>query len=300
VPTDESTPIQVFFATHAGLPELTDDDRILASALARRGVLARAAAWDDPLVDWTAARAVILRSTWNYFLRRDDFLAWTERTAAHSIVHNSPSVIRWNSHKGYLAELASRGIPVIDTVLAPADASIDLASVARAHHWGEIVVKPAVSAAAHGTRRFHAHERAKAQAHLESLLASGDALIQPYMGPLEEQGELSMIFVAERFTHAVRRRSALARVDAMPKTAVAEAPTSAVHFAERAIEAGYGAMRRDAPNTSALYARVDLAEIGTDEYLLLELELIEPSLFFRHAPDAAERLAEAIVRGLSS
>jgi glutathione synthase/RimK-type ligase-like ATP-grasp enzyme len=285
----------VYFATYADQPEITDDDRVLAAALGRRGAAVRAAPWDDVSITWSEATAVIVRSTWNYHHRRAEFLSWTELVAEGTQLYNTPATIRWNSHKGYLAALAARDVPVIDTVFAEAGSATDVAAVATQHHWHDLVIKPAVSASAHETFRFRATEHDAAQAHLDRLLASGDAMLQPHLDVLGQRGELALMFIAGRFTHAVRRRSALAAEGSMPRSAPAEAAASAVGFAERVLQEAALLM---AANEMPLYARVDLAETPTKGHRLLELELIEPSLFFLHAPEAAESMADAITSRL--
>jgi hypothetical protein len=285
----------VYFATYADQPEITDDDRVLAAALGRHHATVRAAPWDDVSIAWNDARAVIVRSTWDYHHRRAEFLDWTERVASRTPLYNTPATIRWNSHKGYLAELAARDIPVIDTVFAEAGSATDVASVAAQHRWDDLVIKPAVSASAHETIRFRASERHAAQAHLDRLLARGDAMLQPHLDMLGQRGELALMFVAGRFTHAVRRRSALVSAASMPRSAPAAAPESAIGFAERVL---HEASMLTGTSETPLYARVDLAEAPAQAHRLLELELIEPSLFFLHAPEAAEAMAEAIASRL--
>ena len=288
---DAARPL-VLFATYSVQPELTEDDQLFARALERRGVTVRAAAWDDPAAAWNLAAAVVIRSTWNYHHHHEAFLAWVDRVAAITTLHNDARVVRWNSHKRYLADIARRGIPVIDTIFAEAGEGVDVSDVARAHGWSDIVVKPAVSASAHETRRFAADERSDAQAHLDRLGATRDVMVQPHLATLAEHGELSLLFARGRFTHAVRRRSALVDGHPMPKSAPAETPIAARRCAERALEAA-AALSGVMPN-ELLYSRVDLASTATGDYLLLELELIEPSLFLLHAPNAAEQFADGL------
>jgi len=283
----------VLFATYGAQPGLSEDDQHFARALERRGVQVCAAAWDDPAAAWSSAAAVVIRSTWDYHLRRAEFLAWVARVSAATTLYNDARAVRWNSHKSYLAEIARRGVPVIDTVFSSAGSNLDLTAIAREHGWRDIVVKPAVSASAHETRRFDVPDRAEGQAHLDRLLATRDVMVQPHLAPLAEQGELSLLFARGRFTHAVRRRSALVDGHVMPKSAAAEAPAAALECATRVLEAA-GTLTGVAPN-ELLYARVDLAATGSD-YLLLELELIEPSLFLVHAPNEAEAFAAALVK----
>lgn len=283
----------VLFATYGAQPGLTEDDQHFARALERRGVQVCAAAWDDPAAAWSSAAAVVIRSTWDYHLRRADFLTWVARVSAATTLYNDARAVRWNSHKSYLAEIARRGVPVIDTVFASVGSNLDLTAVAREHGWRDVVVKPAVSASAHETRRFDVPDRAEGQAHLDRLLATRDVMVQPHLAALAEQGELSLLFARGRFTHAVRRRSALVDGHVMPKSAPAEAPAAAIECAARVLEAA-GALTGVSPN-EMLYSRVDLAATGSD-CVLLELELIEPSLFLVHAPNEAEAFAAALVK----
>jgi hypothetical protein len=283
----------IYFATYSARAEATEDDSLFARALERRGARVRAAAWDDPAAAWSSAAAVIVRSTWDYHLRVREFLDWVDRVASATRMHNDARIIHWNAHKKYLGELSRRGVRVIDTVFADAGAGLDLASLDIVGEAEEVVVKPAVSASAHETRRFASHERGAAQAHLDRLLEHRDVMIQPHVAALAERGELSLMYARGVFSHAVRRRSALVDAGAMPKSAATSATSTARRFAEDVL--GTAADAVGVPPNDLLYARVDLAETSADEYLLLELELIEPSLFFAHAPEAADRFADAIL-----
>ena len=283
----------IIFATYQAQPTLSEDDELFARALERRGARVRGMPWDDAAVKWSTARAVVIRSTWDYHHRLAEYLSWVERVSAATTLHNDARVVKWNSHKTYLGELAREGVPVIHTVFASAGGDLDLEAVARSHGWHDVVVKPAVSNNAHETRRFAIGARGDAQAHVERLLPVRDVMIQPHLAELAEQGELSLLFARGRFTHAVRRRSALVDGHVMPKSAPAEAPAAAHRCAERVLAAA-----QDLTGVSPddyLYARVDLAPSGAD-FLLLELELIEPSLFLIHAPAAAEQFAEALLK----
>jgi hypothetical protein len=285
----------LIFATYAGQPDVTDDDRVLAAALERRRLTVQAGRWDDSTVRWGDASAVVVRSTWDYFQRRDEFLAWTTDVAARTALYNTAPVIRWNSHKRYLATLASRGVPVIDTVFVDAGSAVHLEALAAEHRWEDIVVKPAVSAAAYETRHVSLEQRTAGQAHLDRLLAACDVMLQPHLAHLAERGELSLMFVVGRFTHAVRRRSALVDSATMPTSAASAASALAIRLAERVLAVAMDTLGVSEP---PLYARVDLAEDAGGTLQLLELELIEPSMFFRHAPEAAEQMADAIASRL--
>lgn len=293
-----STRPLVLFATSAATAGLSDDDRLFAEALVRRGVDVRGAIWDDETEEWRRAAAIIVRSTWDYHLRRAEFLAWAARVEAAGRLHNSAAVIRWNSHKRYLAALAARGVDTIDTAFVTAHDTADVAALARAHGWHDVVVKPAVSAAAYETRRFAQNEYRAAEAHLRHVSKSGDAMVQPYLAGLGARGELSLIYGRGRFVHAVRRRSALVEAG-LPKSALATADEGAVRFGERVLAAAMAEVQ-DAGAASPLYARVDLAEVAPASWVLLELELIEPSLFFLHAPRSAELFADLVIEDVAA
>jgi hypothetical protein len=284
---------EILFATYSAQPELTSDDALFAAALERRGWRVTAAAWEDTTAPWSRVVAVVIRSTWDYHHRLREFLTWVDGVASVTRLHNDARVVRWNSHKKYLGELARRGVPVIETIFADAGAMLDFGAVAEQIGAEEIVVKPAVSASAHETRRFDIAAREHAQLHLDRLLSERDVMLQPHVAGLAERGELSLMYARGVFSHAVRRRSALVDTDAMPKTVVAEASGAARGCAEQVL--GAASTVTGVPPHELLYARVDLAEVEPDEFVLLELELIEPSLFLSHVPEAAERYAEAVL-----
>ena len=289
---DDAHQSLIIFATYPAQPTLSEDDELFARALERRGARVRGMPWDDKAFDWSSGDIVVIRSTWDYHHRLAEYLSWVERVSTTTTLHNDARVVKWNSHKTYLGDLARLGVPVIHTVFATAGAALDVEAVARTHGWHDVVVKPAVSNNAHETRRFAPGARREAQTHLDRLLPVRDVMIQPHLAALAEQGELSLLFARGGFTHAVRRRSALVDGHVMPKSAAAEASAAAHRYAERALAAAQE-LTGVSPN-DFLYARVDLAPSGAD-FLLLELELIEPSLFLLHAPAAAERFAEALL-----
>ena len=293
---DHEAPV-VILATAAAYAELSPDDRHFAAALERRGLTARSGVWDDPSVDWTVT-SVVVRSTWDYFLRPTEFLAWAARVSAGTLLQNPLPAIAWNAHKGYLAALQRRGFSIIETTFARHGETVDLAALARARRWGDVVIKPAISAAAHETRHFSAAQQSAAQSHLDRLLASGDVMVQPHFAPLAASGELSVIFIGEEVSHGVRRRSALSNDDRGPEAQSETPPPDACRFAERVLESALGDIGESMRLQPLLYARVDIAERTAGDWVLLEIELIEPSLFFRYAPRAAEQMADVLLRRL--
>ena len=280
--------MRIALATAIAAFALDDDLPPLLDALRARGHVAEAVAWDDPTVSWSRFDLVLLRSTWNYTECPVEFLAWCERVAGSTRLLNPPDLVRWNTDKRYLADLASKGVPVIAAhFLAPGD---DPASFPT---HAEFVVKPCIGAGSRDTQRYTAPNRAAAVAHAKRLLdASRHVLVQPYLEAVDTAGETALLFFAGRFSHAIRKGPLLQRDGAAtaalfaPEAITPREPSSAeIDVAHRALAA--------IPGGAPLYARVDLLP-SADGQQLLELELTEPSLFFDHAPGSAERFVAAI------
>ena len=284
---------QVALVTYDARPEPTDDDRLLADALSARGVSVRAFSWSDPAARWGAFDTVIVRSCWDYFHRADEFHAWLDRLEAERAqVHNDTRILRWNADKTYLRELEARGVPVIPTRWLSAGVGTSLAELRRETGWGELVVKPTVSGGAHRTWRSAPGAEAFDDARLAELVETGAVMVQPLIEEIERDGEWSLVFFAGAFSHAVlkRPRSGDFRVQSEHggtlESVVPAAPVIAA--GERAISAipfGDGA---------PLYARVDGC-IVNGGLRLMELEVLEPELFLRSAPESAGRLADALI-----
>jgi glutathione synthase/RimK-type ligase-like ATP-grasp enzyme len=278
--------MRIALATFRQFPDLHEDDQILARAIVRRGIEVVPAVWDESSIEWRRFDACVLRSTWDYTFRRDEFCAWAARAATETRLLNPATIVRWNSHKGYLAELAGRGAPVVPTAFVRASEPFDLAAMSLRHGWDEVVVKPCVSAGARDTLRVRAGD---GQAAAEAVRARGDLMVQPYQPEVEREGERSLIFVGGELTHAIRKHPALVAAPAGHDEPRVTPTDDEVAVAERVLSLV------DEP---LLYARVDLVR-GADGPQLMELELIEPRLFLYAHPPAAERLADAIVRGAS-
>ena len=276
---------------------LDEDLPPLLAALAAAGLEAAVADWDDPEVDWAAYRLAILRSTWDYTQRLAEFLAWADRTAARTSLINPPAVIRWNTDKHYLGDLARAGVPVVPTrfVEPGARAAEELSGFLTAEEGtAEWVVKPAVGAGSRDAARYACGEERTASDHIDRLLHAGrSVLLQPYLDQVDLHGETALIYFGGQFSHAIRKG---------PLLQPATAPTSALFLEERitprlpaAEELALADRVLSAlPFATPLYARVDLIRSASGEPQVLELELTEPSLFFAHAPGAARRFADQI------
>ena len=285
---------RIALVTHAGLPNLSDDDRLLLPALRRRGLVGEAAAWDDASVRWSEHDLVVLRSTWNYHLASARFLAWLDDVDARGArVWNPPALVRWNADKRYLLDLASRSIPIATTHLVERGAHGSLASRLEHAGWHEAVVKPTVSASAHETWLVCGAPTEADEARYRRLVDDRAVLVQRFIPQVVTEGEWSFVFIDGAFSHAVLKRPAAGDFRVQREhggTAEPREPAPALLDDARAVLA-----RLPHPT---LYARVDGCALA-GRLLLMELELIEPSLFLALAAEAPARLADAIARRLT-
>lgn len=275
-------------ATCRPLPEPDVDEDLLLAALAERDVVARMAAWNDPQEDWDAPVPTLLRSTWDYIHDLPAFERWIGRAAAAAPLWNPADVLIGNLHKRYLLALAARGVPVVPTDLVARGAAGPLAQRLEARGWRDVVLKPAVGAGSFETHRLAAGADAAAEALFARLVATRDMLIQPYQASVEVHGERALVWIGGEFTHAVRKSPRFA--DGVEQVSAA-LPLSA---AERAV--GEAALAPLADRL--LYARVDVAPDAAGDPQVMELELVEPSLFLLQSPQALSRLAAAVAAKL--
>ncbi len=276
--------VDVVLVTASRLPRPDGDDLPLRTALAALGMRVETRAWDDPTVDWGAAPVTVIRSTWNYVQNYSAYRDWLERCASVTQLWNPLPIVRWNIHKAYLVGLAAQGLPVLPTVLVPQGSRAVLADLAG--EWSDVVIKPAVSAGSFQTIRVTRDRFDEGQRHLDQVGAARDVLVQPYLASVDGYGERACVWIDGAFTHAVRKAPRFAG-DRQQVSAILAVADDEREVAERVLAAVPGPL---------LYARVDLARDAAGRPCLMELELIEPSLFLEQAPAACARLASAIAR----
>ncbi len=279
--------MRVTLLTCAARPGLSDDDRLVADALVRCGVDVRACPWSS-LEMREAGQLAVVRSTWDYHLAFGRFTAWLDETERHAMPLLNPApLLRWNASKVYLRDLAAAGVTLPETIWleAPDRAAIETA-LARTG-WDRVVLKPCVSASAHGTTVVTPCTRLTDDA-IAPLRPHG-AVLQRFVPEIERLGELSMVFFGGVYSHAVlkRPRAGDFRVQyQFGGTEEAFTPTSSERsFAECVLAA--------CPEVPA-YARVDIVSTSSGP-VLMELELIEPVLFLAFESAAPDRFARAIL-----
>ncbi|MGZ3527995.1 MAG: ATP-grasp domain-containing protein [Vulcanimicrobiaceae bacterium] len=287
------------FVTCSQLGGITPDDELFAAALADAGVRVRSVPWDcgEPPQD---LEALVLRSPWNYHLTPELFLAWVDTASDSALVCNSPTIVRWNSHKGYLFDLQQAGVPIAPTVLCKKHEVSDLRAITGERNWNQVVVKPAISASSFMTRIIGlpaqaVHSNGDLQGRvaedgqdlLESILETRDALVQPFMPEIFERGERCLIFIDGQYSHAVQ------------KAPFTNAPGGGRPVIAEPQEIQIGQRALSVLTETPLYARVDLLR-GTDGVdRLMELELIDPELYMRFDSESPRRFALALKRRLN-
>lgn len=256
-------------------------------ALRAAGLSASLLPWNDSRTDPADFDLCVLRSCWDYHLAPDDFLAWIALASRRSRLLNPAAIVRWNVHKGYLRELEAGDVPIIPTVWIRSADRASLPELMASRGWNEVVVKPAIGAGSHMTRRLAlAQADGAGQAFLDSLRRRGDALVQPFMPSVTTTGERALVWIDGGFTHQVVKRPRYHGEEEQVSAALQPTPDDLL-IAERALgHAGDG----------LLYARVDLIDGTGGEPLVSELELVEPSLFLLQHRPALDRLVAAIAR----
>ncbi len=284
-----------------------DDDLVpLLDACAEAGLHARAVAWDDPTVSWSRFDAALLRSPWDYTEHLPEFLAWCAQVDRVTELLNPLNVVRWNTDKHYLADLATVGIPVVPTqfVELEAEPMEALATFLAAFDTAEFVVKPTVSAGARDTQRYARDQQFAAGNHVARLLdQERSVMLQPYLASVDRCGETALLYFDGQFSHAIRKSAQLspgegARQAPMASGDIATGSATAAEqaLAERVLAATARLRQLEDPLP---YARIDLLAGADDEPRLLELELTEPSLFFAQAPGSAARFAGLLAARLA-
>jgi O-ureido-D-serine cyclo-ligase len=310
--SDQPVQLRIALVTAEAARELDEDMPPLTAALRSAGAEVAAPAWDDPGADWSGFDLALLRSTWDYADRREEFLAWCDRCATLTRLLNPPPVLRWNTDKHYLLDLDRAGVPVVPVrFVEPRDdgqrALEDFLggtaaglSAGRAGAFDEFVVKPAIGAGSRDAARYGRAEAAAASDHVRRLLGAGrSVLLQPYLERVEHAGETALLYFGDEYSHAIRKGPLLRRgaplVDGLfaPEDICPREPTAA----ERAVAAAACAA---IPFDPPVYARVDLLQDESGAPVVLELELTEPSLFLAHAPGAAQRCAVHVLRAAAA
>lgn len=278
--------MNILIATCKQLPSFEKDDAPLYACLEKNGVSFSIVPWDE-IRNGDGFDACLIRTTWDYVEKREAFQAWIVQISKQLKLLNSAAILRWNIDKQYLKYLHQRGVPIAPTIWL--DESIDLVSVMSQKKWARGFIKPVIGACAVDTFRFSSENIQEAQEFLNTTTAHQKMMLQPYIPSVETQGEYSAIYFGGGFSHAVRKVPVpgdyRVQDDYGASDEGIEAPKGLLDLAERTL--------KNIPYPW-LYARVDALVMDDGTWVLNELEMIEPSLFFRHAEHAPQLLCTAL------
>lgn len=278
----------IVFTTCNKWPDLYESDQLIANALHALGHQVEAVRWQDDFTRFAQADLIILRAHWDYHYDLPAFQQWLDRLEAAALpVYNSPALVRWNLEKRYLLELQANGIPIPTTVVLEPGA--DPAAIYAAQGWTQAVIKPISGASGHLVERVLVEQIAEWETEVRRQRATSSWLVQAFMPEIQEEGELSLIFLQGTFSHAVAKRPQRGefRINSQYQGAIRRIVPSA------AILAQAQQLLTVLPEVP-LYVRVDGIVRSTGEFCLIELELNEPGLYFQYAPEQAARFATVI------
>jgi glutathione synthase/RimK-type ligase-like ATP-grasp enzyme len=273
--------------------QILQEDELLTSALRRNGLTVHRIDWTNRDFDWSSTRSVIFRSTWDYTERFDEFLQFVRSLLTRTLVINPVSIILWNLDKHYLRDLHVRGVQIPETIYIEKNSDVDLRTLVEFHRFGESILKPAMSAGARHTYRLNDGNLREHEALFQRLIKEEAMMLQPFLPSVMTDGEKTLVVIGGRFTHAVIKKAKAGdfRVqDDFGGTVHHYSPTpEEILFAEHAVSVC---------DPLPFYARVDILTAANGTPVVSELEMIEPELWFRFHPEAADRLAEMIEREL--
>jgi hypothetical protein len=278
--------IDVTLVTCRAHPRLPEDDQVLLASLERRGMRHRVAIWDDPDVDWSESSVTLLRAAWDSHLNPPGFIAWLDRLGSQSCLLNTTSLVQWNFDKQYLVELRKKGQNVVPTAILTSASEVAISQALQQIPAAEIVVKPRFGADAYGVTRLAPEPEAIA-AHFKRFGANGGLLIQPFIPGIELERERSLVFIGGRFSHALYRNPFGSGPTRQTPDNVHTPTAQELSYCRELLES--------LPRLT--YARVDLLPF-CGRPALMELEIIDPSLFFKAQPSAADALAAEVQAAL--
>jgi glutathione synthase/RimK-type ligase-like ATP-grasp enzyme len=281
---------KIAFVTCSTKPDFASDDLPVVSILRSKGIEMYPLPWDVESDQWNTFDLVVIRSCWNYHLHPEKFIQWLDQMESQKVkLFNSVKTVRWNLHKGYLQKLEQKGVPLPETIWLKKGTDANLSQLITEKNWEKVVVKPAISATAFNTFLVSLAEASQQQLKFAEQLQRADTLVQKFMPEVQQEGEWSLIFFDKKFSHAVIKRPKAkdfrVQNDFGGTAELASPPPFALAQAQKILSL------IDEP---LLYTRVD-GVVSNNQFLLMELELIEPMLFLEEG-NATSHFAAVIMK----
>lgn len=272
----------------------TVDDDLLIAPFADAGWHAEFISWSATGIEWSQYEAVIIRATWDYHYRLPEFLSALQRIEAQVPMYNSRRVVEWNAHKGYLLELEGQGVPIVPTIVQRLFEPASLEQLFKTLDTDELILKPMVSAGAYKTYRFTSTQLPALLPELEQELPGHELMVQPFVQALLEEGEYSLFYFNGDYSHAIIKRPVAGDFRVQEEWGGMIDPCQPLP-GQREV----GEMVLALLPEPCLYARVDMVRGNTGEWQVMEVELIEPSLYLRMDEGAPERFVRAALQRLA-
>ncbi len=276
-------------STDEYVQNILQEDRLVRIAFEQRGLCVTRVDWADKSFDWSSTQCAVFRTTWDYFYRFDEFSRWLDMVSKKTQLINPVELIRWNIDKHYLADLKKNGINIPPTrFIEPGDNST-LKHIHDETGWGETVLKPAVSGGAFNTFKLNNKNLQEHENIFQKLIAKEAMMLQPFLKNVEERGEIALMVIGGTFTHAILKKAKPGDFRVQD-----DFGGTVHHYNASAEEIAFAEKVVSVCNPIPLYARVDVIIDNEGKPSVSELEVIEPELWFRFAPAAAEKFADII------
>lgn len=260
------------------------DDHLFIKFLTDSGILVESVLWDSK-ADWSKYDLVLVRTTWDYMQRLDEFINVLEEIESVTKLLNPLETIKWNINKKYLLELQKDGFPLIPTELYERINKNNIEEIFKKSDCGQgIIIKPTVGASSEGIQLIKSIEDFNSD-------LKGEWFVQPFQSKIQEYGEISMLFFDGEFSHAICKTP---REGEFRSQEEFHSKLTEYRPCQRAIELGQNILK--SLKFEQFYARVDILKIDEGEFLIMELEMIEPCLFLRFSDDKGEKFAKTILK----
>ncbi len=267
------------------------EDQLVMTGLIKKGLAVKKVAWTDPNFDWKSTKYVLFRTTWDYAEKFNEFADWLMDVAFKTKLINSYDLVSWNLDKHYMQDLKMSGVHTVETRFIEPKDTRTLKQIHEQLGWEQTVLKPAISASAKNTFKLSPENVGGHEEVFSKLISDEAMMLQPFLNSILERGELSLMLIGGQFTHAVIKKAKLGDFRVQD-----DFGGSVEDYNPTPEEIELAVKTMEACETVPLYARVDIANDNTGVPAVMELEIIEPEMWFRQNSDAADLLAEEVAK----
>ncbi len=281
--------MKIAILTCQNIPNLNESDQLLIPSLKKNNIDAKAVIWNDPYINWYDFDVLIFRNTWDYYEKQIEFDLWLEKIEKLGIkTLNSISIINQNKHKFYLQDFEKQGIKILPTIFINKTENLNLSSIIP-NHWKKAVIKPAYSGGSYQTELFNIEDINQINQQYISIASEKELLLQEFMPEIKTLGETSFIFFNKKFSHAVNKQAVNGDFRIQQQFGgiytLIEVNLEIINKVQKIVNTF---------SENLLYCRVD-GIIIDNELHLMEVECLEPDLYFNLAEGSIEKFIESII-----